>query len=74
MQGYAADHQDIALLKLRNFVLRRNISDEEITSENALNIVGDIVEAIEPFVKIPPSTMQTSLAHFIADSPSRSHI
>jgi hypothetical protein len=59
MQGYAADHQDVALLKLRNFVLRRNISDEEITSENALNIVGEIVEAIEPFVRIPPSTMQT---------------
>ncbi|KAN0098684.1 Conserved hypothetical protein (DUF2461) domain containing protein [Hyaloscypha variabilis] len=49
-KGYAADHQDVALLKLRNFVLRRNISDEEITSENALNIVGEIVEAIEPFI------------------------
>jgi hypothetical protein len=39
-------------LKLRNFLLRKNISDEEITSENGLKIVGDIVEAIEPFVRI----------------------
>jgi uncharacterized protein (DUF2461 family) len=50
MKGYDADHKDVALLKLRNFVLRKNISDKEITSENGLNIVGDIVEAIEPFV------------------------
>ncbi len=50
MQGYDADHKDIALLKLRNFILRRNISDEEITSENGLSIVAAIVEAIEPFV------------------------
>ena len=38
------------MLKLRSFVLRRNISDAELTSENGLQIVADIIEAIEPFV------------------------
>jgi hypothetical protein len=38
------------LLKLRNFVVRKNISDAEITGENGINIVADIVEAMEPFV------------------------
>jgi len=32
--------------------MRKTISDEEILSENVLEIVGDIVEAIEPFVSI----------------------
>jgi len=49
-KGYDADHKDISLLKLRNFLLRKNISDAEITSDNGLNIVADIVEAIEPFI------------------------
>ncbi|KAE8441437.1 hypothetical protein EG329_004963 [Mollisiaceae sp. DMI_Dod_QoI] len=49
-QGYDADHKDVNLLKLRNFVVSRKISDEEILSENGLEIVADIVEAIEPFI------------------------
>jgi len=49
-KGYDADHKDISLLKLRNFVLRKGISDADIVSENAIDIVADIVEATEPFI------------------------
>ncbi|RDW80288.1 hypothetical protein BP6252_04926 [Coleophoma cylindrospora] len=49
-KGYAIDHRDIALLKLKGFTLRRSISDEEITSENGLGIVSDMIAAIEPFI------------------------
>lgn len=50
VQGYDADHQDIELLKLKNYLLRKNISDAEIESEGILDIVANVVEAIEPFV------------------------
>jgi hypothetical protein len=49
--------------------VRRNISDEEITSENVLNVVGNIVEAIVPFVK---SSFPES-SNFGADIPHRLH-
>lgn len=52
MQDYAADHKDIALLKLKSFVLRKDILDAEIMGEHALETVADIVEAIVPFVSI----------------------
>lgn len=47
--------------------MRRNISDEEITSGNVLNIVGNIVEAIVPFVQF--SFQECS--KFDADIPYR---
>jgi uncharacterized protein (DUF2461 family) len=53
------------LLKLRNFVVRKNISDAEITGENGINIMADIVEAMEPFVSIS-SVMRRDLK---ADCP-----
>lgn len=55
------------MLKLRNFVLRRNISDEEITSENGVNIVGDIVGAIEPFVRISHPAVDSQMLTYITD-------
>lgn len=42
---------DIELLKLRNFILHRKITDTEITSKDALSLVAGMVEAIEPFVR-----------------------
>ncbi|KAL5326277.1 hypothetical protein ACEPPN_007415 [Leptodophora sp. 'Broadleaf-Isolate-01'] len=49
-KGFDADHQDIELLKLRNFILTKKISDKDITSKGGLAIITDIVEAIEPFI------------------------
>ncbi|KAF8861882.1 hypothetical protein BDZ45DRAFT_671460 [Acephala macrosclerotiorum] len=49
-KGYSADHKDVNLLKLRHFVVSRKIPDAEILSENVLEIIADIVEAIEPFI------------------------
>ncbi|KAH7370936.1 hypothetical protein BKA65DRAFT_489523 [Rhexocercosporidium sp. MPI-PUGE-AT-0058] len=49
-KGFAADHKDIELLKLRNFILTKKISDKDVTSKGSLTIIADIVEAIEPFI------------------------
>lgn len=49
-KGYDADHKDIALLKLKSFVVRKNISDAEIVAANSLDVIAGIVEAMEPFV------------------------
>lgn len=49
-KDYPADHVDIELLKLRNFILHRKITDTEITSKDALSLVAGMVEAIEPFI------------------------
>jgi len=49
-KDFAADHKDIELLKLRNFILTKKISDKDVTSKNFLAMVGDIVEALEPFI------------------------
>lgn len=38
------------MLKLRNFILTKKISDKDVTSKSFLAVVGDIVEALEPFV------------------------
>ncbi|KAK0122508.1 hypothetical protein ONS95_010736 [Cadophora gregata] len=49
-KDFAADHKDIELLKLRNFILRKKISDKDVTSKNFLNLVGNIAEGMEPFI------------------------
>ncbi|KAL2066746.1 hypothetical protein VTL71DRAFT_2818 [Oculimacula yallundae] len=49
-KGFDADHKDIGLLKLRNFILTKKIPDKDITSKDGLAIIGDIIEAFEPFV------------------------
>jgi hypothetical protein len=49
--------------------VRRNISDEEITSENVLNVVGNIVEAIVPFVQ----SSFPECSNFGTDIPHRLH-
>ncbi|PVH76079.1 hypothetical protein DL98DRAFT_518200 [Cadophora sp. DSE1049] len=49
-KDFAADHKDIELLKLRNFILTKKIPDKDVTSKNFLAVVGDIIEAIEPFI------------------------
>lgn len=49
--------------------MRKNISDEEIMSENVLNVVGNIVEAIVPFVQ----TSFQECTNFDADIPRRLH-
>jgi len=60
-KGYAADHKDVALLRLRNYILRKNISDQGIMSGNALKIIGDMVEAIEPFITYLNDTVMPGL-------------
>ncbi|CZT10566.1 uncharacterized protein RCO7_07527 [Rhynchosporium graminicola] len=49
-KGFDADHKDIELLKLRNFILTKKISDGDVTSKDGLAIIADIIEAIEPFI------------------------
>ncbi|KAI9054008.1 hypothetical protein LZ554_002952 [Drepanopeziza brunnea f. sp. 'monogermtubi'] len=49
-KGFDADHKDIELLKLRNFVLTKKLSDADIVGKDSLKVIGDIMEAIEPFI------------------------
>ncbi|KAL3424154.1 hypothetical protein PVAG01_03435 [Phlyctema vagabunda] len=49
-KGYEKDHKDISLLKLRNFTLKKSIPDEQIVGEDAIHVVSDIFEAMQPFI------------------------
>ena len=37
---------------MKNFVLRKKISDDELQDDGLLDMIGNIVEAMEPFVSL----------------------
>jgi hypothetical protein len=49
-QGYAQDHQDIELLRLRNFTMGRRLSDDEVVGRGGLDRIADLISSIVPFV------------------------
>ncbi|USP81083.1 hypothetical protein yc1106_08357 [Curvularia clavata] len=49
-KGYDHDHQDIELLRLRNFTIGRKIEDKEIVGSGGLGRVAELVLAMAPFI------------------------
>ncbi|KAL9059361.1 MAG: hypothetical protein Q9162_001230 [Coniocarpon cinnabarinum] len=49
-RDYDADHEDIQLLRLRNFTLGCKLKDEEIVGPGALDRIAKLVEDLVPFV------------------------
>ena len=50
MQDYAADHPEIALLRLRNYTIGKKLKDEEVLGEGGMKKVVDLISVLEPFV------------------------
>jgi uncharacterized protein (DUF2461 family) len=51
-RDYPADHADIALLRLKNFVLKRHIPDAWFTAEDGQDHVVALFRAMESFVSL----------------------
>ncbi|KAK2624157.1 hypothetical protein QTJ16_006107 [Diplocarpon rosae] len=49
-KGFDADHKDIEILKLRNYVLTKKLSDKDVVGKNALQLIGSVMEALQPFI------------------------
>ncbi|KAI1737498.1 hypothetical protein F4680DRAFT_428807 [Xylaria scruposa] len=49
-KGFHPDHRDIQLLKLRNYTIGRQISEEDILSDNAQEKIMETIRAMVPFV------------------------
>jgi hypothetical protein len=51
------------LLRLRNFTIGRKLEDSEITSEDSLENIANLVESMVPFVSCPKPFLRTPLLH-----------
>lgn len=49
-RDYAADHADIALLRLRNFTVGRKLKDAEVAGKGGLDRVVELLGCLVPFV------------------------
>jgi uncharacterized protein (TIGR02453 family) len=49
-KGYDADHRDIALLRLKNFALRRQLRDEEVLGKKGFERVAELMRCMKPWV------------------------
>ncbi|KAK5115440.1 hypothetical protein LTR85_009900 [Meristemomyces frigidus] len=49
-KGYGADHADIELLRLRNYTIGRNLSDEEVLGTGGLDRIADYLSCMKPFI------------------------
>lgn len=56
------EHKDIAWLRLRSFLVKRNFTDEEVTDANFMDQVIDTMRVLQPFIEVlndmvyPPPT------------------
>lgn len=51
-RDYAADHRDIALLRLRNYTIGKKLRDEDVVGEGGLERVTELIECLVPFVSV----------------------
>jgi uncharacterized protein (TIGR02453 family) len=50
-QGYSTDNVNIELLKLKQYVVRRSFSDEEVLSENFIHKIVEVYKEALPFMQ-----------------------
>ncbi|KAJ5791017.1 Conserved hypothetical protein CHP02453 [Penicillium psychrosexuale] len=53
-KGYEADNKNIKLLRLRSFTIGKPIADDELTGDNAQEMIATLVGVMEPFVSPVP--------------------
>ncbi|KAJ9663128.1 hypothetical protein H2201_005799 [Coniosporium apollinis] len=49
-KDYDADHEDIELLRLRNFTIGRKLKDEEVIGPNGLEHLTKLIQTMVPFI------------------------
>jgi len=53
LKGFAADHAEISLLRLRNYTIGRKLTNEEVLGPEGLARVADLFSTMHPFVSEP---------------------
>lgn len=51
-KGFAKDHRDIHLLKLRSFIVEYRFDDTDVTSPDFMDKLMDIVRVSKPLVDL----------------------
>ncbi|OCL15454.1 hypothetical protein AOQ84DRAFT_358023, partial [Glonium stellatum] len=51
-QGYENDHQDINILRLRNYTIGKKLSDDEVIGAKGLDHIAEQMSCMVPFVSI----------------------
>lgn len=60
-KGFDKEHEDIDLIKRKQFIFLRNFTDEEVLSESFHAIVDESFRAIRPFFDIMSDILTTNL-------------
>ncbi|MCC7465348.1 MAG: DUF2461 domain-containing protein [Saprospiraceae bacterium] len=60
-QGFDKDHPALDLLRMKGFVVKRNVTDEEVTSEQFLQEVKLTFQAMRPFFDYMSMVLTTNL-------------
>lgn len=60
-KGFSKEHPNIDLIKKKQYIFTRKLSDKEITSNNILNIIDDSFLAIRPFFDYMSDVLTTDL-------------
>ncbi|MBL4747023.1 MAG: DUF2461 domain-containing protein [Flavobacteriaceae bacterium] len=60
-RGFAKDHENIDLIRKKQFILVRNFTDKEVLSTGFLSQVNDTFIAMRPFLNLMTSILTTDL-------------
>jgi len=60
-RGFAKDHENIDLIRKKQFILVRNFTDKEVLSTGFLDQVNDTFIAMRPFLNLMSSILTTDL-------------
>ncbi len=60
-RGFAKDHENIDLIRKKQFILVRNFTDKEVLSNDFLKQVNDTFIAMRPFLDLMSSILTTDL-------------
>jgi uncharacterized protein (TIGR02453 family) len=58
-RGYSKDHPAIGLLRYKQFILRHDLTDEEVLSANAAKLFSDIFKKMRPFLNYMSEVLTT---------------
>ena len=50
MQGYELDNPNIQLLRLRNYTIKADLSDDEIVGPKGIKRIAELMGVMEPFI------------------------
>lgn len=49
-KGFAKDHKNIELLRLRSFAVKRMLTDDDVLGDNVVDVVAGLFKKVEPLV------------------------